>query len=119
MTQVGDRQAGAPPSGAGVSPAGSIGPVLIVIGGLPGSGKTTLLRRLLEVAGGSAGSLVGLDSEEVAARLRASGRGPRTGRCALSCTSLTAGGCCACSPGRRRWSCSAIRGPVGRGGGLS
>ncbi|TFV56647.1 Zeta toxin [Geodermatophilus sp. DF01-2] len=44
--------------------------VLVVVGGLPGSGKTTLLRRLLaeQVPG-----VVGLDSEDVAARLRRTG----------------------------------------------
>jgi predicted kinase len=42
--------------------------VLVVVGGLPGSGKTTLLRRLLaECAPG----VVGLDSEDVAARVQA------------------------------------------------
>jgi predicted kinase len=43
---------------------------LVVVGGLPGSGKTTLLRRLVaeRVPG-----VVGLDSEDVAARLRAAG----------------------------------------------
>ena len=42
--------------------------VLVVVGGLPGSGKTTLLRRLMaeRVPG-----VVGLDSEDVAARLQA------------------------------------------------
>jgi predicted kinase len=40
--------------------------VLVVIGGLPGSGKTTLLRRLLAE---SAPGVVGLDSEDVAARV--------------------------------------------------
>ena len=42
--------------------------VLVVVGGLPGSGKTTLLRRL--PAERDPG-VVGLDSEDVAARLRA------------------------------------------------
>jgi predicted kinase len=42
--------------------------VLVVVGGLPGSGKTTLLRRLL--AEGAPG-VVGLDSEDVAARVQA------------------------------------------------
>ena len=47
-------------------------PVLVVIGGLPGSGKTTLLRRLLDgSAGDGGGAVTGLDSEDVAARLRA------------------------------------------------
>ena len=49
-------------------------PVLIVVGGLPGSGKTTLLRRLLAGAPAGAGA-TGLDSEEVAARVRAAGLG--------------------------------------------
>ncbi len=44
--------------------------VLVVIGGLPGSGKTTLLRRLLA---GSVPGVVGLDSEDVAARVQAAG----------------------------------------------
>ncbi len=50
--------------------AGRPGPngVLVVVGGLPGSGKTTLLRRL--VAEGAPG-VVGLDSEDVAARVQA------------------------------------------------
>ena len=44
--------------------------VLVVVGGLPGSGKTTLLRRLMaeRVPG-----VVGLDSEDVAARVQAAG----------------------------------------------
>lgn len=44
--------------------------VLVVVGGLPGSGKTTLLRRLVaeRVPG-----VVGLDSEDVAARVQAAG----------------------------------------------
>jgi predicted kinase len=41
---------------------------LVVVGGLPGSGKTTLLRRLLA---GRVPGVVGLDSEDVAARLQA------------------------------------------------
>ena len=46
------------------------GRVLVVVGGLPGSGKTSLLRRWLstEPAG-----IVGLDSEDVAARLVTAG----------------------------------------------
>ncbi|MBM7804335.1 putative kinase [Geodermatophilus bullaregiensis] len=42
-------------------------PALVVVGGLPGSGKTTLLRRVLarDVPG-----VVGVDSEQVAERLR-------------------------------------------------
>ena len=42
--------------------------VLVVVGGLPGSGKTTLLRRLLAER---APDVVGLDSEDVAARVQA------------------------------------------------
>jgi predicted kinase len=42
--------------------------VLVVVGGLPGSGKTTLLRRLLAER---APGVVGLDSEDVAARVQA------------------------------------------------
>ncbi|WNV77133.1 ATP-binding protein [Geodermatophilus sp. DSM 44513] len=44
--------------------------MLVVVGGLPGSGKTTLLRRLVaeRVPG-----VVGLDSEDVAARVHAPG----------------------------------------------
>ena len=57
----------------GPAPTAAFGPgwphgVLVVVGGLPGSGKTTLLRRLL--ADGAPG-VVGLDSEDVAARLQA------------------------------------------------
>ena len=49
------------------------GRLLVVVGGLPGSGKTTLLRRWLArpVPG-----IEGLDSELVAARLRAAGVRP-------------------------------------------
>ena len=48
------------------------GGVLVVVGGLPGSGKTTLLRRWL--AGASVPrEVVGLDSEDVAARAHAAG----------------------------------------------
>ncbi|TFV66967.1 UNVERIFIED_ORG: Zeta toxin [Bacillus sp. AZ43] len=46
--------------------------VLVVIGGLPGSGKTTLLRRLLAER---AAGVAGLDSEQVAERLRRAGIG--------------------------------------------
>ena len=46
------------------------GGVLVVIGGLPGSGKTTLLRRLLRTA---PPGVRGLDSEQVAGRLRDAG----------------------------------------------
>lgn len=42
--------------------------VLVVVGGLPGSGKTTLLRRLMAQR---ASGVVGLDSEDVAARVQA------------------------------------------------
>ena len=73
MTRAGDRQAVADPGGAEGPQAGSIGPVLVVIGGLPGSGKTTLLRRLLDRAGDPPASPTGLDAEEVTARLRESG----------------------------------------------
>jgi hypothetical protein len=44
--------------------------VLVVVGGLPGSGKTTLLRRLVT---GRVPGVVGLDSEDVAARVPAAG----------------------------------------------
>lgn len=53
-------------------------PVLVVIGGLPGSGKTTLLRRLLDDhsnGGGPGVAVTGLDSEVIAAQLRAAGPG--------------------------------------------
>lgn len=46
------------------------GGVLVVVGGLPGSGKTTLLRRLM---GEGRPGVVGLDSEDVAARLHDAG----------------------------------------------
>ena len=46
--------------------------VLVVLAGLPGSGKTTLLRRLTE---GRPGGVTGVDSEQVADRLRAAGVG--------------------------------------------
>jgi predicted kinase len=46
------------------------GAVLLVVGGLPGSGKTTLMRRLLRT---EASGTVGLDSEQVTARLREAG----------------------------------------------
>jgi len=42
----------------------------VVVGGLPGSGKTTLLRRLVAER---APGVVGLDSEDVAARVQAAG----------------------------------------------
>ena len=46
------------------------GGVLVVVAGVPGSGKTTVLRRWLATAGTD---VVGLDSEDVAARARAAG----------------------------------------------
>ena len=46
--------------------------VLVVLAGLPGSGKTTLLRRL---TGDRPGGVTGVDSEQVADRLRAAGVG--------------------------------------------
>jgi predicted kinase len=51
-----------------VSGAAADAATLVVVGGLPGSGKTTLLRRVLdrELPG-----VVGVDSEQVAERLRA------------------------------------------------
>jgi len=66
VVQAGPAAAGARWTGVGGRSRG----VLVVIGGLPGSGKTTLLRRLLaeRVAG-----VVGLDSEDVAARVQAAG----------------------------------------------
>lgn len=65
VVQTGPVATGAPgPRGA--APGG----VLVVVGGLPGSGKTTLLRRLM--AEGQPG-VVGLDSEDVAARLHDAG----------------------------------------------
>ena len=73
MSRAGVRRAVAAPGGAGVPQPGPLGPVLVVIAGLPGSGKTTLLRRLLERAGNLPASPTGLDAEEVAARLRESG----------------------------------------------
>jgi predicted kinase len=47
-------------------------PLLVVIGGLPGSGKTTLLRQVLARP---LPGVTGLDSEQVAGRLRAAGVG--------------------------------------------
>ena len=47
--------------------------VLVVVGGLPGSGKTTLLRRLMT---DRSPGVVGLDSEDVAARVQAVVRVP-------------------------------------------
>jgi len=57
----------APTAARGARGHGAPQSVLVVVGGLPGSGKTTLLRRLL--AGRDPG-VVGLDSEDVAARLQ-------------------------------------------------
>ncbi|MGY1639197.1 AAA family ATPase [Geodermatophilus sp. SYSU D00742] len=57
-------------SGRRGAPVTGGGPVLVVVGGLPGSGKTTLLRRLL--AEGAPG-VVGVDSEQVPARLAVAG----------------------------------------------
>ena len=48
------------------------GRLLVVIGGLPGSGKTTLLRQVLRE---QEPGVVGVDSEQVAARLREAGLG--------------------------------------------
>ncbi|MGY2066078.1 AAA family ATPase [Blastococcus sp. SYSU DS0619] len=56
-----------PGPGRGSAPAPARG--LVVIAGLPGSGKTTLLRRLVAAGRGPAG----LDSEQVADRLREAG----------------------------------------------
>ncbi len=62
---------GTTPGAVGLRPGRSrTGGVLVVVGGLPGSGKTTLLRRWLADAGPD---VVGLDSEDVAARLPAVG----------------------------------------------
>lgn len=55
-------------AGARRSGRGRENGVLVVVGGLPGSGKTTLLRRLTAE---HAPGLVGLDSEDVAARVPA------------------------------------------------
>jgi predicted kinase len=61
---TGPAAAGTPRVSGQAAPDG----VLVVVGGLPGSGKTTLLRRLVaeRVPG-----VVGLDSEDVAARVQA------------------------------------------------
>ncbi|SET10081.1 ATP-binding protein [Geodermatophilus poikilotrophus] len=62
---------GAAATGAGRVPGGAAPHgVLVVVGGLPGSGKTTLLRRLVAER---APEVVGLDSEDVAARVEAAG----------------------------------------------
>ncbi|SHN76235.1 AAA domain-containing protein [Geodermatophilus obscurus] len=66
VVQTGPAPTGADRASRGATPHG----VLVVVGGLPGSGKTTLLRRLL--AERSPG-VVGLDSEDVAARVQAAG----------------------------------------------
>ena len=59
-------QTGAVATGARRAPGRAAPPgVLVVVGGLPGSGKTTLLRRLLAER---PRGVVGLDSEDVAAR---------------------------------------------------
>ncbi|MCZ2860503.1 AAA family ATPase [Blastococcus sp. VKM Ac-2987] len=58
---------GRPGTERGSAPA--TGRVLVVLAGLPGSGKTTLLRRL---SAGNPG-LAGVDSEQVAERLRGAG----------------------------------------------
>jgi hypothetical protein len=66
VVQTGPVAAGARRAAGRAAPRG----VLVVVGGLPGSGKTTLLRRLMaeRVPG-----VVGLDSEDVAARVQAAG----------------------------------------------
>ena len=58
---------GTTPGAVGLLPAAAprTGGSLVVVGGLPGSGKTTLLRRWIADAGPD---VVGLDSEDVAAR---------------------------------------------------
>jgi predicted kinase len=66
VVQTGPDAAGVPRAPGRAAPQG----VLVVIGGLPGSGKTTLLRRLMA---GRAPEVVGLDSEDVAARVEAAG----------------------------------------------
>ena len=58
----------APTAARGARGRGAPRGVLVVVGGLPGSGKTTLLRRLLAERDPG---VVGLDSEDVAARLQA------------------------------------------------
>jgi predicted kinase len=58
----------APTAARGARGQGELQGVLVVVGGLPGSGKTTLLRRLLAERDPG---VVGLDSEDVAARLQA------------------------------------------------
>jgi hypothetical protein len=53
-------------------PATTDGAVLVVVGGLPGSGKTTLLRHVLATP---VPGVTGVDSEQVADRMRAAGIG--------------------------------------------
>jgi predicted kinase len=66
VVQTGPAATGAERASGGAAPHG----VLVVVGGLPGSGKTTLLRRLVAER---APEVVGLDSEDVAARVQAAG----------------------------------------------
>ena len=66
VVQTGPAATGAERASGGAAPHG----VLVVVGGLPGSGKTTLLRRLVAER---APGVVGLDSEDVAARVQAAG----------------------------------------------
>ena len=66
VVQTGPAAAGTERASGGAAPHG----VLVVVGGLPGSGKTTLLRRLVAER---APEVVGLDSEDVAARVQAAG----------------------------------------------
>ncbi|MGY1743456.1 MULTISPECIES: AAA family ATPase [unclassified Blastococcus] len=65
---------GTTPGAIGLLPSRTppTGGVLVVVGGLPGSGKTTLLRRWLTDArqDHTGPDVVGLDSEDVAARVR-------------------------------------------------
>jgi predicted kinase len=62
------QQGSAPTAARGAPGHAAPAGVLVVVGGLPGSGKTTLLRRL---SAGRDPGVVGLDSEDVAARLQA------------------------------------------------
>ena len=66
VVQTGPAATGVRQAGGRAVPRG----VLVVVGGLPGSGKTTLLRRLMAER---APGVVGLDSEDVAARVQAAG----------------------------------------------
>jgi predicted kinase len=66
VVQTGPAATGVRQAGGRTVPQG----VLVVVGGLPGSGKTTLLRRLMAQR---APGVVGLDSEDVAARAQAAG----------------------------------------------